>query len=89
MSYKKEEPICPNCGSHDIGYTWVKKQTKPENVDISLKKYAENLKQNRSWSPFGFRIEGTYTPQLKDFVQLVITCKKCNFTIVDFLCDSS
>ena len=82
MVYQKEEPICRNCGSHDIGYDWVKRQTKPENIDISLEKYAENLALNRSWTPFGLHCEGIYTPQLKDFCQLVIKCKECGFTKV-------
>ena len=81
MSYQKEEPICPNCGSHDISYDWVKRQTKPENVDVSFEKYAKKLKQNRTGLGFSF-FEGTITARLEDFCQLVIKCKECGFTKV-------
>lgn len=79
---EERRPVCPHCGSYEIDYKWVAKLTKPKFIDIPFSVYAEQLKnENQTW--FGGESGGfIHLPQLSDYRQLVIQCKKCGYTEV-------
>lgn len=78
MPLEKKEPVCPNCGGHQIKHRWVEKTPKAKIVDVDLEEYAKELKQDLGGVQI---IHGDLNwPRLEQYSQLVLECEDCGYT---------
>jgi hypothetical protein len=80
-TYKKEIPICPNCGSSQTEERWVQEplvKTKPK--PISFEEYAQKQE------PIPLFSSGDICTMRRN-VQFVVVCSDCGYTVVKNLPD--